>query len=652
MSKQDAIFPPWRRAAFGICAVAVLAMGDAQAQVTKDAQPDVARANQAVETQLPFADRQDFEDATKGFIATVPDPSGQDRYAFLKGDAPPTVNPSLWRETQLDAINGLFKVADGVYQIRGLSVAAMTVVEGKTGVIVIDTLASPGEAKTALALYFAHRPRRAVKAVIYTHNHGDHYGGASAVVSPQDAASGKVRVIAPAGFMPALIQEASTAANLAGRRGQFQFGGGLPLGATGSLEYGEGVVTSRGAPGPGPIIPPNDTIRKAFESRTIDGVNFVFQLALDTEAPSEMFVYLPNQHVLDMAEDDTHTLHNLLPLRGTLVRNALSWSAALNQALDHFGGDVEILINQHQWPVFGNARVRASLEDHRDLYKYIHDQTLRLMNDGMGPADIAEKLTMPPGLEREWALRGYYGTLPQDARAVYQRYVGWYDGNPANLHPLPPAEEARKSVEYMGGADAVIARAREDFKAGNYRWVAKVMDQVVFADPGNKPARELAADAFEQMGYLAEAAPWRNAYLLAAHELRQGSSATRTMTPGITAEVLHAMTAGEMFDYLGTRIDGPKAGATKIVIAWRFTDTKEALTSTLQHGALIWIAGKTAANADANVTTTRAALEPVILGKAPLDQAGLKTVGNAKALSDLWALLVNFQTGFPMLAPT
>ena len=644
---RNEFFAAARRSMLALACVA----GAAQAQEAKPAQPGVASANAAVQAQLPFADRQDFEDATRGFIATVPDPSGQDRYAFLKGDAPSTVNPSLWRETQLDAVNGLFKVADGVYQIRGLSVAAMTVVEGKTGVIVIDTLASPGEAKTALELYFAHRPRRPVKAVIYTHNHGDHYSGASALISPEDAASGKVRVIAPAGFMPALIQEASTATNLAGRRGQFQFGGGLPLGATGTLEYGEGVTVTRGPAGAGPIVPPNDTIRKSFESRTIDGVNFEFQLALDTEAPSEMFVYLPTQHVLDMAEDDTHTLHNLLPLRGTLVRNALSWSAALNQALDHFGGGVEILINQHQWPVWGNARVRASLEDHRDLYKYIHDQTLRMMNEGMGPADIAEKLTMPPGLETNWALRGYYGTLPQDARAVYQRYVGWYDGNPANLHPLPPVEEARKYVEYMGGADAAIARAREDFKAGNYRWVAKVMDQVAFADPTNKVARDLAADAFEQMGYLAEAAPWRNAYLLAAHELRQTSPATHAPTPGITAEVLHAMTAGEMFDYLGTRIDGPKAGAARIVIAWHFTDTKETLTSTLQHGALTWIAGNAAANADATVTVTRTALESVILGKTKLDDAALATSGNAKAVSDLWALLVSFQTGFPMLAP-
>ncbi|MEO8896334.1 MAG: alkyl sulfatase dimerization domain-containing protein, partial [Rhizomicrobium sp.] len=495
-----------------LCAVAPL-----QAQEAKPAQPDVAAANRAVLSQLPFDDRQDFEDAMRGYIATVP--ADPDHYAFLKGGAPPTVNPSLWREAQLDAINGLFKVTEGIYQVRGLSVAALTIVEGKTGIIVIDTLASPGEARTALDLYFAHRPKRPVVAVIYSHDHGDHYGGASALVSPADAASGKVKVIAPVDFMPALIQEASVATNLAGARGQFQFGAGLPVGERGTVEYGEGQAVTRGPAGAGPVIAPNDSIRKHFETRTIDGVAFEFQLALDTEAPSEMFVYLPAQHVLDVAEAATHTLHNLLPIRGTLVRNGLSWAGALNTALDHFGGDVQVLINQHQWPLWGNARVRSALENHRDLYKYIHDQSLRMMNQGMNPAEISQALTMPPGLEKDWSLRGYYGTLSQDAHAVYQRYSGWYDGNPAHLDPMPPALEARKTIEYMGGADAAIARAREDFKAGNYRWVAQVMDQLVFADPSNKEARALAADAFEQMGYLAEAAPWRNSYLLAAQRL-------------------------------------------------------------------------------------------------------------------------------------
>jgi alkyl sulfatase BDS1-like metallo-beta-lactamase superfamily hydrolase len=644
----------WRRA----CAFALILaplVGPARAQDAKPAQPDVAAANQAVQSQLPFGDRQDFEDATRGFIATIPDPTNPDRYAFLKQTPPPTVNPSLWREAQLDAINGLFKVTDGVYQVRGLSVAAMTIVEGHSGIIVIDTLIAPGEARTALDLYFAHRPRKPVVAVIYTHNHGDHYSGASAVVSPADAASGKVKVIAPLGFMAVLTEEAVVASNLAARRGQFQFGASLPVGDRGTVEYGEGLATTRGPAGPGPIVPPNDIIRRPTETRTIDGVKFVFQLALDTEAPSEMFVYLPQSHVLDVAEDATHTLHNLLPIRGTLIRNGLRWSQVLNTALDQFGGDVQVLINQHQWPVWGNARVRTALANHRDLYKYVHDQTIRMMNEGMGPAEIAEALTMPPGLEKDWSLRGYYGTLSQDAKAVYQRYVGWYDGNPANLNRLPRVEEAKKYLDYMGGPDAVLAKARDDFKAGNYRWVADIMNQLVFADPSNKAARELGADAFEQMGYLAEAAPWRNSYLLAAQELRSGVRGTVRSVPAITPEVLHVMPIAEVFDYLGTRLDGPRAGAAKIVINWRFTDTHEVLASTLEHGALTAIAGRTAPNSDAIATTTRRTLEKLILGQQSLDDAmthGDITIGgDAKAVSGLWALLVEFKTGFAIVTP-
>ncbi|HEX4105191.1 MAG TPA: alkyl sulfatase dimerization domain-containing protein [Rhizomicrobium sp.] len=633
------------------CILAIAAAADAQE--SKPAQPDVAAANQAVLSQLPFADRQDFEDATRGFIATVPDPQNQ-AYAFVNdGPAPATVNPSLWRQAQLDTANGLFKVTDGVYQVRNYSASEMTIVEGQTGLILIDTLASPCAARIALDLYYAHRPKKPVLAVIYTHNHADHWGGASAVISAADAASGKIKVIAPVNFLRAIVDD-SFAANLKGARGQFQFGtGALPVGPQGVVDYGEGEIISRGTGGAGPIIPPNDTIAKPFETRIIDGVTFQFQLALDTEAPSEMFVYLPKSHVLDLGEDDSHTLHNILNISGTYVRNALSWSQALNVALDHFGGDVQILINQHQWPVWGNARARENLADHRDVYKYIHDQTLRMMNEGMAPREIADTLKLPPGLEKDWAVHPYYGSLSLGVMAVYQRYVGWYDGNPANLDRLPPVEEARKAVEYMGGADAAIAKARNDFKAGNYRWVAEVMDQVVFADPSNKAARELAADAFEQMGYGAENGPTRSSYLLAAQKLRSSKADAPRTTPAVSPAILHAMSAGQMFDYLGTRIDGPRAGTAKIVINWRFTDTHETLTSTLEHGALTWISGKSDPHADATLTTARQILEPIILGRKTLaDSAAQMTMtGNAKDVSDLWALLVDFKTGIPLVEP-
>lgn len=427
--------------------------------------------------------------------------------------------------------------------------------------------------------------------------------------------------------------------------------GALPVGERGVVDYGEGEIISRGPGGAGPIVLPNDTIAKPFETRVIDGVTFQFQLALDTEAPSEMFVYLPQFHVLDMGEDDSHTLHNLLNISGTFVRNALSWSQALNIARDHFGGGAQILINQHQWPVFGRERVRTNLANHRDLYKYIHDQTLRMMNEGMNPREIADTLKLPPRLEKDWAMHPYYGGLSQGVMAVYQRYVGWYDGNPANLDRLPPVEEAKKTIEYMGGADAVLAKARDDFNKGNYRWVAEVMDQVVFADPSNKEARDLAADAFEQMGYASENGPTRSSYLLAAHKLRSDAPEAQRPTPAINPAILHAMTAGEMFDYLGTRIDGPRAEAEKMVINWHFTDTDEALVSTLENGALTWISGKTDPRAGASVTTTRAALEPVILGQRTLADARMNVSGDANAPSELWALLVDFKTGIPLVEP-
>ena len=651
------VFLNWQRARWTGCFIAITAIVyPAQSQQTKPAEPDVAAANRVVQSQLPFSDRQDFEDATRGFIATTPDPHNSDRYAFLKHEAPPTVNPSLWRQAQLGAINGLFKVTDDVYQVRGFSDANMTIVEGTTGLIVIDTLTTPGAAHEALDLYFAHRPRKPVLAVIYSHSHGDHYGGASGVVSQADVTAGKTKVIAPVGFMEALVGEAVVGANAKARRMQYQFGMSLPVGERGYVDYGLGKNHSRGASGFGPIIAPNDIIEQPIETRTIDGVPFTFQLALDSEAPSEMFIYLPQSHVLDVAEDATHSLHNLLPFRGTLVRDANRWSQYLNAALEQFGADAQVLIAQHTWPAWGNERVRARLANHRDLYKYVHDQTIRMMNQGMGPTEIAEALTMPSGLENDWSARGYYGTISHDSKAVYQRYIGWYDGNPATLNRLPRVEEAKKYLEYMGGPAAVIARAREDFKAGRYRWVAQVMDQVVFAEPSNKEARNLAADAFEQLGYLAESATWRNAYLLGAQELRSGVRGAVRSVPGVNPEALHAMPIAVVFDYLGTRIDGPRAGTANIVINWRFTDTRESLASTLEHGALTSITGKTAPNAQTTVTTTRPVFESVILERRTLADAmehgEITIIGDAKAVSDLLALLLDFEGGFAVVEPS
>ena len=366
-----------------------------------------------------------------------------------------------------------------------------------------------------------------------------------------------------------------------------------------------------------------------------------------------MHFFLPQTKVLDLAENATHTLHNLLPLRGTEVRDAKGWSHFIGEALEQFGADAQVLVAQHHWPVWGNEHVTRALRQQRDLYKFVHDQSVRMMNQGYTPADIAEALTLPPSLAKEWSARGYYGTLQHNSKAVYQKYIGWYDGNPSNLNPLPPTEAGKKFVEYMGGAAAVIARAREDFKQGNYRWVAQVMNQVVFADPGNKDARALAADALEQMGYLAESATWRNAYLLGAQELRGGSPAPRRSS--VDPDMLHAMPIDWVFDMLGTQVNGARAQATRIVVNWRFTDTGQRLASTLEDAALTYVVGKEARDADVSVTLTRAALEAMLLGRqtlaAALQQGIVATTGNAGKLTELTSLLDDFDASFPVVEP-
>jgi len=357
--------------------------------------------------------------------------------------------------------------------------------------------------------------------------------------------------------------------------------------------------------------------------------------------------------VLDLAENATHTLHNLLPLRGTEVRDAKGWSHFIGEALEEFGSDAQVLVAQHHWPVWGNEQVTRALRQQRDLYKFVHDQSVRMMNQGYTPADIADALTLPPSLAKEWSARGYYGTLQHNSKAVYQKYIGWFDGNPSNLNPLPPAEAGKKFVEYMGGAAAVIARARDDFTQGNYRWVAQVMNQVVFADPGNTDARALAADALEQMGYLAESATWRNAYLLGAQELRGGSPAPRRSS--VDPDMLHAMPIDWVFDMLGTRVNGARAQATRIVVNWRFTDTGQRLASTLEDAALTYVVGKEARDADVSVTLTRAALEAMLLGRqtlaAALQQGIVATTGNAGKLTELTSLLDDFDASFPVVEP-
>jgi alkyl sulfatase BDS1-like metallo-beta-lactamase superfamily hydrolase len=493
----------------------------------------------------------------------VTGPSGnvvwsQKDYSFLdKDQAPDTVNPSLWRQAQLNRQHGLFKVVDGLYQIRGLDVSNMTLIEGNTGLIVVDPLLAIETARAGLDLYYQHRPRRPVVAVIYTHSHADHWGGVKAVTNEADVASGKVAVIAPEGFLERAVSENVIAGNAMRRRALYQFGPLLPKGERGQVDAGLGKTTPLGT---NSLIAPTDLIRKSGEMRPIDGVEIVFEMAPESEAPAELYMYYPRFKVLNMAEVAKHNFHNLLPFRGAEVRDALAWSKYLNEALNAFGDKTEVVIAQHHWPVFGGARVRKFLNIQRDLYKYVHDQTLRSLNQGFTAPEIAERLELPASLANEWENRDYYGTVGHNAKAIYQKYLGWYDGNPANLRPLPPVEAAKKYVAYMGGADAVIRHAREDFESGEYRFVAEVANKLVFADPANQEARELAADAYEQLGYLSESATWRNAYLYAAYELRHGAAEVGR-GPAINPNTIGAISTEMLFDLWGCSSTGRKQTA-------------------------------------------------------------------------------------------
>ena len=611
---------------------------------------------------LPFADRQDFDDAARGLLGTLPDveittPQGRvvwslRDYAFLAEEtAPPTVHPGLWRQARLNLSHGLFEVTRGIYQVRGFDLSNMTLVEGDRGVIVIDPLISTEVARAALALYGRHRGARPVTAVIYTHSHVDHYGGVRGVVDEAAVRAGQVDVWAPDRFLQEVVSENALAGNAMVRRAQFQFGATLPRGPRGQVDAGIGKATSRGTVS---LIPPTREVTAPVEAHVIDGVEIVFQLVPETEAPAEMNMFFPAARALDVAENATHSLHNLHPIRGALVRDANAWARYLNEAIDRFGADTDVVFAQHHWPIWGRARALDFLAKQRDLYKFIHDQTVRLLNHGWKAPEIAEHLRLPASLERAWHARGYYGTVRHNVKAVYQRYLGWYDGNPANLDPLPPVERARKYVEYMGSADAVLARARADYAKGEYRFVAEAMSQVVFADPTNTAARRLGADALEQLGYIAESAIWRNAYLLGARELRDGVGGAAARA-AVSPDLVRAMGPELFFDYLGVRLNADRAEGTRLVLNWTLVDLNRRFTVNVDNSALTWLADRHRDDADATVTLDWTVLTRVVLRELSftdvLAQRLARVDGDAAHVTDLFGLLDDFTLMFPVVEP-
>jgi alkyl sulfatase BDS1-like metallo-beta-lactamase superfamily hydrolase len=628
-------------------------------RLAPEVSPETVRANEGVRLRLPFADTEDFDEARRGRLGSLSEgviraTDGRvvwdaDAYAFLDGECPQTVNPSLWRQGQLNAIHGLFEVTDGIYQVRGLDLSNMTIVEGESGVLVIDPLISTETAAAALALYREHRGERPVTGLLYTHSHVDHFGGARGVVSEEDVASGRIPLFAPEGFLEHAVSENVYAGTAMTRRATYMYGALLPKGPAGQVGAGLGQTTSRGTV---TLIAPTVDIVRTGQEEEVDGIRMSFQLTPGTEAPAEMNFLFPDRRALCMAENATHNLHNVLTPRGALVRDARIWARYLDEAIELFGARADVLFAQHHWPRWGNKRLVDFLAKQRDLYGYIHDQTLRLLNKGLLASEIAEQLELPASLEREWHCRGYYGSVSHNVKAVYQRYLGWFDANPAHLWPHPPEVAARRYVQLAGGPDPLLAHAREAFAAGDFRWVAEVVNHLVFAEPDNTDARELQAQALEQLAFGAENGTWRNFFLMGAHELRGGVVGTAT-SPG--ADIVRSLSAGQIFDALAIRIDGPRAGERRISMHWRFTDTGEDHRLRLENGALSHRPGAPAGDIDATVSVERTALDELLTGAATIEQlltsGRLAVAGNQASLGELFGLLDPPDPGFAIVTP-
>ena len=635
--------------------------GETSRELPKAASAPVIAQHEATLKALPFADTRDFDDAARGFLGTIENArvtSTQGRvvwslepYGFLSEEkAPATVDPSLWRQSRLNMHHGLFEVVPGVYQVRGLDIANMTLIEGDKGVIVVDTLTSIEGARAAIELYFQHRGKKPVAAVIFTHTHTDHWGGARGVLDDAMLAAG-VPIIAPNFFMEHAVSENIIAGPAMLRRAQYQFGPFLAKGVRGQVDCGLGKTMAAGGVA---LLRPTDLIIATGDKRVIDGVEFEFQMAPNSEAPAEMHFFIPRYKLLNLAENCTHNFHNLLPFRGADVRDALAWSKYLGEALQMWGGKAEAMCGQHHWPVWGKERIDTMIRQQRDLYKYAHDQTIRLMNHGLNAAEIAETIRLPQSLEGAWHGRGYYGHIRHNVKAIYQKYLGWYDANPVNLDALPPIAAGKKYVEYMGGADAILKRATADFAKGEFRFVAQAVSHLVFAEPDNQAARALLADTFEQLGYAAESSTWRNAYLFGAQELRQGMPKTPPRSP-MPRETLAALRTEQLWDVLGVRLNGPKAEGKRIVLNWSFTDTGETFVLNLENSALTYVKGAQAVDAHASFTLARSVLDEVIAKLTTFPEAvgagKVKVSGEPLRLGELMMLMDEFPRMFEIVEP-
>ncbi len=609
---------------------------------------------------FPFDDTQDFDDTERGFIAKattrqITAADGRvvwdlDAYRFLDDPPADTAHPSLWRQGQLLTRDGLFEVVPGIYQLRGFDLSVMSVIEGETGVIVIDPLISKETAAAAWALYQEHRGPREVRAMIYTHSHIDHFGGVKGIIDEADVDAGRIAVIAPEGFMEEAVAENVFVGTAMGRRSDFMYGAALPKGPDAQIGCGLGQTTSTGEP---TLIPPTVDITTTGQELTIDGVRIVFQVTPGTEAPAEMNFYFPDRRALCTAENTSHTLHNIVTLRGAQVRDARRWAAYLTETIDLWGDDLDVVFASHHWPTWGRDRAVEFLAMQRDMYAYLHDQTLRMMNLGYVGSEIAEMLEMPPALAEQWHTHGYYGSISHNVKAVYQRYLGWYDGNPAHLWAHPPVAAAERYVAAMGGADAAVAIAQRASDEGDLRWAVEVLNHVLFADEHHAAARSLQADAFEQIAFGAENGTWRNVFLVGAKELRDGEPATAANRGA--PDLLGALSVEQMLSSVAIRVDGPKAWDLHLVLSFVITDLDETYVFELRNG----VANHRRTNAPASGSTTLTLARRTLIGlfTGRVDFAGALTDGtivldgDPSALGELVSVIGKVERNFPIVTP-
>lgn len=619
---------------------------------------DATKAAMAEVKQMVAADdRVDFDFAARGFIATRTDPLIKDAkgkvvfdlgsYGFLKGEAPETANPSLWRQAQILTQHGLFKVAERIYQVRGFDVSTVSFIDAGSGWIVVDPLTTAEVAKAALDLVNEHVGAKPILAVVYSHSHADHYGGVGGITTAADAAAGRVKIIAPEGFLEHAVSENIIAGPAMSRRARYQFGITLPRGPEGEITSGLGPGLSRGTM---TLIAPTDIVSKTGQEITVGDVTMVFQITPGTEAPSEMNFYLPQFRAVFMAENANLTMHNLLPARGALVRDAKAWADYLTESIRLYGDGSDVMFAAHGIPRFGQQEIVAFLSSHRDAYKFLHDQSVRLMNAGLTGPEISEVLKLPDVLAKQWFNRGYYGTMSHNSKAIYQRYMGWYDANPANLNPLPPEPESKKYVEAMGGAENVMRMAKLAADGGEYRWAATLLNHVVFADAANQAARDQLAAIYTQLGFQAEAGTWRNIYLTGAQELRAD---TLKLPPvSLSTDVLQATTTPMLLDFAAVRVNPDKAAARAFKINIELTDRNEKHLITVENGVLIHEEGIVDPSAGATVRMSRPDMLMTLFAGVPvITRPDIAIEGDSGLYDALVDLIEPVDSNFNIVTP-